>query len=34
MDLFQKHRVIWIIIVAVASLSLIITSFLPYFIGF
>lgn len=32
MDTFSKHRKIWTVIVAIASLALILTSFLPYFV--
>ena len=30
MDTFRKHRKIWIVVVAIATIALVLTSFLPY----
>ena len=34
MDFIHKHRKFWVILVAVATLALIATSFLPYLVLF
>lgn len=34
MDTFRKHRKIWTVIIAIATIALILTSFLPYMAAF